>query len=346
MVWDTTVVTYLEMLWSCGLDILVDEAYGLAIYDGTTVVGRFELDRGGKVLWHPAPGATGASEDDALDRLVRPLRILRVIFANDLCPVDHSFDSAAAIDAETATKRKNVPKRRDAGIGKEWLFARHWYSTFVDALARNWESDPKAAGGGEPGSGLEVFEIPVTADVRVACVPGEDDQATCKHHSCWGVWSLGVLRGSENTDLGIALINNLMATERISSRAQAAAAVPTVESHYKLYGDSPCFMVPGVPPKTVKPITWGELKDRFFATARSRHRIFDYRHVMDEFHALVEHVRHAASSGQDDQALAKSLRAKAKAAVERICQLNGRRIANSDGPITPKAHAGATGSAP
>jgi hypothetical protein len=155
----------------------------------------------------------------------------------------------------------------------------------------------------------------------------EQAVGNCRHHSCWGEWSLGILSGSENVDLGLELVNNLMSSHKVCSRAEACAAIPTVEFFYDLHGDAPCVDIPGRHGLELPRTTWNELRRRFFRGARTRHRIFDYRHTMAEVHALLQYVRHNAREAQG--ALlprTNDIRDKLMQTLTRICRLNGRRI--------------------
>ncbi len=182
-----------------------------------------------------------------------------------------------------------IPKRFAARFQdpqrSDWLFARHWYSTFIEILTdRSGELGPHTW---TPGQNVELAIAPIpyshlahTEDARVGPV------------SCWGEWHFAVLNGTENQALAVSLINHLMGSNAICERAARCAALPTVEEFYTRYADVPCIRMPEREDISVPTLTYQELRDRIFKVARSRRAIFDYRHCMREIHSVLTHVQH------------------------------------------------------
>lgn len=143
----------------------------------------------------------------------------------------------------------------------EWAFARHWYSTWIDVLASHDQN-------GEPlirdDMSLGFCEIPLADAYRDRC----GGHARCR--SAWGEWYLAIQRGSENIELGIDLINNLMTSRKVTERATTGAGLPVVEQFYRTCGEDICCGTD---------LSYNELRRRFFADAGSRTDIADYRKV-------------------------------------------------------------------
>lgn len=158
----------------------------------------------------------------------------------------------------------------------DWLFARHWYSTWVDVCTRRDEETDHL-----------IAKFPVDADYGIAPLPiseayanRQKDEKT-QHHSAWGEWYLAIQRGSENLELGIEIINNLMTARKICERALSGAGLPVIETFYEKYGEVRC-------PKTDK--TFNEIRDMFFKTARSRTSLQEYRTVGRIFSGALQAV--------------------------------------------------------
>ena len=99
-----------------------------------------------------------------------------------------------------------------------------------------------------------------------------------------------MINGTENMELGIDLINNLMSSDRVCERAFANAGVPTVEAFYERYGDSRCFNLPERKDIALPNWTYNRLRKTLFRHAKSRSQVFDYHHCMREFHSILEYV--------------------------------------------------------
>jgi hypothetical protein len=110
-------------------------------------------------------------------------------------------------------------------------------------------------------------------------------------HSCWGDWGLGVLEGSENLTLAIDLINNIMASMKVCERAFKGACIPTVETFYELYGNTPCLRADWRPEISLPSMSFNDLRSKYFKHARTRHSIHDLRRFAKALHAKVESVR-------------------------------------------------------
>jgi hypothetical protein len=108
-----------------------------------------------------------------------------------------------------------------AGIEPDWVFARHWYSTWIDYKLRKDEAGkPLVKIKNEAVYG--VARIPISKeylDDQVALAKTRHRKPNIEHHSAWGEWYLTIQRGSENVELGIDLINNLMTARKVSERA-------------------------------------------------------------------------------------------------------------------------------
>lgn len=147
----------------------------------------------------------------------------------------------------------------------DWVFARHWYSTWTDYLtARGREGEPLITFPGD--AILGVAPIPVFA----AYAAGQGGQPPFRHHSAWGEWYLAIHRNSENVELGIDLINNLSTSRKLIDLATQGAALPVIEKVYEMYGETLCF-------GTDK--TLNEIRGLFFKDARSRTAFRDFRRV-------------------------------------------------------------------
>jgi hypothetical protein len=145
---------------------------------------------------------------------------------------------------------------------EDWAFARHWYSTWVDTRTRRRPAGRRTQANSDPAN-YGVCRIPISADR--AKTPGAE------HHSAWGEWYLAIQRGSENVELGVDLINNLMTGRKVTDRAMAGAGLPALEQFYKTYGENIC-------PHT--DLTFNEMRTHFFRHARTRAAYFDYRRVV------------------------------------------------------------------
>lgn len=142
----------------------------------------------------------------------------------------------------------------------DWLFARHWYSTWVDVITRKNAPDSSKFG---------VAPIPISRRFRSAQVK-KYGKGSVRHYSCSGEWYLTLQRHSENVELGIDVINNLMSSRKITERAFAGAELPLLEPFYQNYSDCICF-------GTDK--TYNEIRELFAKTALSRAKFTDYRKV-------------------------------------------------------------------
>jgi hypothetical protein len=170
-------------------------------------------------------------------------------------------------------KHKYVPLRStvDPEINRDlsWGFARHWYSTWIDYRTRRDDqgrlliNPPEEAAYG-------IAQIPISEEYLVAQRADPSFNGTIKHHSGWGEWYLAIQNGSENIELGIDLINNLMTSRKISERAVTGAALPTTEAFYRDNAQAICM-------ETDR--TYSEIRALFFDHAKSRMEIHQYRRV-------------------------------------------------------------------
>ena len=92
-----------------------------------------------------------------------------------------------------------------------------------------------------------------------------------------------------------------------------------------MYGDVKCFNIPARADVTLPDITFAEMKEKLFASARSRTDVFDYRHSMRYLHAIVEYVHDFSTPGAtalNPVTLGKKL----IEAVKAIRELNSKEI--------------------
>lgn len=259
---DTFLCTLLELLWNCGGDmrIAADYSFSHSSDDKKKAKDRKE---------------TGL-------RLMQAMTYLDMMFRHGIIPRN------CTLEAKEFAKR--YPGK---GTGPDWLFARHWYSTYVDNLLTKEEGDKKNAAEKEKiyvwepeDIRLNVMQMPMSLSRYAQMGAGKH-----YHISCWGEWYLGVMSGTENEALAVNLINNLMSSRKIADRAFACASVPTVEEFYAMYGDARCLNIPERYDLGQPNLTFSDLRERFFKHAKSRTQMFDYRHCMREIHGVLEYVR-------------------------------------------------------
>jgi hypothetical protein len=235
---DTFLCCFLEIAWACGTRLKIDQEYS---------------------VYFPVETAS---------RLFLAAHLLHLAVQRGVIP------QYSTVEAQTFGR---LYSHDEAGSGsrKQWAFARHWHSTFVDILTAQNSGDYAW----KPGVvDLAIIPIPTSA---WGGVPGAV--------SCWGDWHLTVLQGSENDALAVELINNLMSSHKISDRALRGAALPTVEAFYEKYGNRPCMRLsrPGI---TMPRMTYAQLRAEVFSVAKARSEVFDYRHCMRELHGLLEFI--------------------------------------------------------
>jgi RecA/RadA recombinase len=293
---DTLLCTILEFLWNCGADLTIRPDYSIE------------------------------NEDHTKGRLFQALYLLGIMLKDGIITEDSTLDTAHFADRYSKRQRSNVSHNRE-----DWVFARQWYSTLVELLTAKNEPAPHGGPGAapvrkkgfrwqNPKAQLRIMPIPISLSYYL-----QDVDKAC-HMSCWGDWHWIMTRGTENTELGIDLINDLMGSQKVCERAFQCAAVPTVDAFYELYGDSRClnlaerrYYSPDMLPDT----TFTELKETYFKDARSRSRIFDYEHCMLEFHSLFQFVKVLARDKLPDW---RKLDGKIDAAFDRIRTLGEKRL--------------------
>ena len=207
-------------------------------------------------------------KNDQLIPLIRALHIFRQLFHKDIVP-RHSNLEPEYLDLLQAEN--------------QWLFARHWYSTLIDVLTKKDENDEFVwKSRGKPIS-LEIIQIPQSI------FKSEQPQyANENSKSCCGVWSFGLLEGSENIELAIDLVNNLMSSQRIEEQAFKGACIPTVEDFYQLHGDRHAINIVERADIEQPRITFEELKINFLDNAKSRTDLYSYRHCAGVIFAALE----------------------------------------------------------
>jgi len=266
---DTYLATFLEVIWSLGGKLAIHPDYEIA------------------GVANPPDGTSGVEK-----KLVRAFGFFRHLFGTGLTPRDCCLEPAymkQMIDEARDSRNEPAPANL-------WLFARHWHSTLVDTLTAHQKgADGRkiwVLGKEHLGEELSLMRIPLSLDEYHRQFEESQD---VEHHPCLGEWHLGVLRGSENTALGIDLINNLMSSQKVAQRASQCAAVPTTEEFYTMYRQSRCLSMPDRRDIQLPSLTWDELRTQFLSGSRSRTAVFDYRHSMREFHAVLEFVRTRAT---------------------------------------------------
>jgi hypothetical protein len=261
---DTVACTFLEFFWACGGRFHINERYDLA---------------------EPAETAV---------RLFQALCLFQEMFQKSVIP------HASTLDPESFGKRYSrkpgAAEATDSAPRRDWAFARHWYSTFVDVLvartqdSHHWEHE---------GAALEMRPMPWSVLTPAAARQDKHGQPL-PGVSSWGEWHLAVLQGTENEKLAVDLINNLMSSQKISERALRCAGLPTVEEFYKIYRDTPAFRFPDRSGSIDLPKdTFQALRETLFRCARSRTTIFDYRHCMREIHGLIEYLHNTPQTDAD-----------------------------------------------
>jgi len=212
------------------------------------------------------------NKEETGQRMFQAFNLLRRMFEEGIIPCHCSMEPAHLVTKFRAT-REDTSK-------PDWLFARYWYSSFVDLLtARNAEDEGYLW---EPGpTQLEVMPIPVGL-ARYA-----EQEGKPAHVSCWGEWYLAAMRGGENKALATDLINNIMSAQRICDRTFRCAALPTVEEFYNLYGNAECFSLPQRSDLSLPKTTYNGLRRMLFGSAKSRTQVFDYRNTMRELHPIL-----------------------------------------------------------
>jgi len=280
---DTLLCTFLELVWGCGADLEVNAEYEITI------------------------------TDDFLARFYQAVFLFQEL-------LKHAPENAT-LDAHIFGKYvKGYPCANGQRVKKEdWAFMRQWHSTLVDVLVTKadksnycWTSGPEkkknakaetktdSQQNSDSKPALEITSLPESfwrfygeggGGQKMSGKGGNDKGnkgLAGQGISCWGDWHLAVLRGSENMKLAVGLVNNLMSSSKISTRALSGAAMPAVEEFYKIYKADPCVHLPERSGDFQMPRrTYGEVKDKFFPIARTRSKIFDYRHVMREIHGFV-----------------------------------------------------------
>jgi hypothetical protein len=254
---DTYLSSLLEIFWSCGGELTNQYNYKLS-EKPETVKARFN----------------------------EAFAILALLFGLGIIKADSSCD------VDRFTKRYGG---KESAPHTDWLLMRHWYSTFIDLVT----AKEKTAGGEDVHkwkiraaknrtATLDIMPVPASLSV-ILSNGGKDEREF--HHSCLGDWHLAIIKGSENTKLGIDLINNLMSSERICERAFANADIPTVEDFYTLYGESRCVNPSLRSDIRLPRTTYNQIKNEYLEHAYYRSQIYDYHHCMREFHSVLEFVR-------------------------------------------------------
>ena len=157
---------------------------------------------------------------------------------------------------------------------EDWVFARHWYSTWVDTITYidGSHKPPRRIIKPENRSKYGFCRLPIARAQHEAGQP---------HCTTWGEWYLALQTGSENIELGIELINNLMTSRKITERANAGAGLPTVRRFYETAGEQICYGTN---------LTFNEIRKTFFQDARSRIDFDNYIKVARVFSGAIKAV--------------------------------------------------------
>lgn len=284
---DTLLCIMLEFIWSCGVNFRIAPDYGIL------------------------------KKPETLRGVLRAFYLLSLMFQNQIIPVNSTLDS-------NEFGRRYSQPNQDKEQPVDWAFARHWYSTLIEVLSARKKKDKDDDDSirfqwERKGAIVDIMPIPVS----FATYALQGDKT--RHTSCWGDWHLAIINGTENMELGIDLVNNLMSSDRICDRAFANSAIPTVEAFYERYGDTPCFNLPERKDIKLPDLTYNDLRDTFFENAKSRSQVFDFHHCMRELHPVLEYVHFVCQrtpSGSISHVLNKSiqndLKDKIKNAIEQI----------------------------
>lgn len=219
------------------------------------------------------------SPDETIVHIFEAFWIFRKMRGSDIIPRNPTLEVKDF--AEKYGLKKDGPQE-----SPDWLFARHWHSTLVDLLTARDESGKQFIWQ-LPTKDMELDIAPIPITLSKYITSPKDHKS---HHSCWGEWYFACLKGSENTALAIDLINNLMSSRKVCERAFSCAALPTVETFYDMYGEVECFNIPERSDIKLPKITFKELRDMLFKSARSRTEVFDYRHCIRYLHSVMEQV--------------------------------------------------------
>ena len=264
---DSFLCTLLEFLWGCGGNLSVRPDYEIDDY--------LETER----------------------RLYHAFWLLDLMFREAVIPRN------STLEVEQMADRFPGPRAQARKPLRDWLFARHWYSTFVEILTKE-ETCPRRERTQfvwrPSGIAMDISPIPITLSEYLRDPAEYWRNPDTKHASCWGEWHLGILAGSENEALGLDLINNLMSSQKICERAFSCAALPTVEEFYRLYGDNRCFNLPDRWDLHLPTITFQQMRDRLFRNGRFRSQAFDYRHCMRKLYAILQLVHTSPESSRMD----------------------------------------------
>ncbi|MGE0884538.1 MAG: extracellular solute-binding protein [Blastocatellales bacterium] len=158
----------------------------------------------------------------------------------------------------------------------DWVFARHWYSTWVDYRTRPNKKKSSLMAQIKESDEFGIAKIPISKEYMK-----RQNTHLPKHHSSSGEWYLVIQANSENVELGIDLINNLMSSRKVTERALAGVELPVMEKFYEAYGSVSCY-------GTDK--TFSEMRQMFAADARSRAEFDDYRKVGRVLYGVLQAV--------------------------------------------------------
>jgi hypothetical protein len=260
---DTLLCTFLEFVWGCDTDLKVDAEYNLTIDKGILMRIYQAIFLFQELLKH-------IPDDATLDA-----RILGRYMGK-------------GGDNYEKRKRKVVPEKEKDVQKTNWGFMRQWHSTLVDILVAK-DNNGKHLWIPNSKTKLEISPLPESFWHFYR----KNDKPRLKGISCWGDWHLAMLRGSENQSLAVGLINNIMSSSKISTRALRGAALPSVQKFYEIYRESPCVHLPERSGDLTMPTkSYEYVESKLFPIAQTRSNIFDYRHCMLEIHGFVIELVH------------------------------------------------------
>ena len=320
---DSFICSFLEVLWSCGgSSVVVDQDYQLRVGPQP----RGNADGGHK---------HGEGWDSGFIQMLRACHIMHELYWQRIAP------------RSVVTTHKPRAFHRGVAGSRDWIFSRHWVSTFIELLTAK-DDEGNLLYPDDPQMRLEIIPIPVSltawsedlckqddktrrffrdcpnnygcswdekyvaetdvADTTLATgavtyrprarkCSGDKQETECPgcprplSFSCWGEWRFGIVSGSENVDLAIDLINNMMGSIKILQRSFSGACVPTVEGFYRMYGELPLVNISERTEETLPRMTYNELRRTFFRTAKSRREIYDFRHCGKIIHSKLERIR-------------------------------------------------------
>ena len=229
------------------------------------------------------------NEKDTVEKLMQAYYLLGYMYYSGIIP-----DNSSA-QPEAFSQRYNNGKN-------EWIFARFWYSTFVELINAR-QNIPESSNGENEKFDEGKFSWNPIKDNKLGLMPmpvtlskylETGNPANVEHCTAWGDWHLGVIHGSENLKLAADIINHLMSSRKIVENAYSNAILPTTKDFYTLYKNSRCFSPSKRDKLTLPDTTFKEIRTNYFKYAQSRSQVYDFRHCMVELNTVLKYVENIA----------------------------------------------------